>query len=188
MTSPDLNPWAAAGLRRDEVRNCGVLAWFMDPAGNHGQGFRFLRCIAEICNLTACLPAGWDYEQVVVRNERWLDASNRADIQVVGQHYVIQIEAKIGAPPDDEQLVRYHNLLKLHYPYPCKRIELFLSTTRKPRLKAPPADLKLITWGDMSDALRLFAGEGTEHQRALNPIVQNLSEQYAKYIEDFILP
>lgn len=32
------NPWAAAALRRDEVRNASVLAWFLDPSGGHGCG------------------------------------------------------------------------------------------------------------------------------------------------------
>lgn len=189
-----INPWFAAGLRRDEVRNCGVLSWFLNPVANHGQGFRFLHCVAHTCKLTSnrpdagcCLPLGWEAEQVVVRNERWLDTSSRADIQVVGQSFVVQIEAKIGASPDDEQLMRYHNLMRLHYPDPFKRIELFLSIHRNPTLKAAPKGLKFITWGDMADALRLFGGKGTDVQIALNPFVQDLGNQYADYIEEVIL-
>lgn len=32
------NPWSAASLRRDEVRNASVLRWFLDPNGGHGCG------------------------------------------------------------------------------------------------------------------------------------------------------
>lgn len=182
-----VNPWRAAGLRRDEVRNCGVLSWFMDPVGDHGQGFRFLRCFTDICELATDLPESWDSDQVVVRNERWLDSKSRADIQIVGRRFVIQIEAKIGAPIDPDQLARYHALMLLLYPDPCKRVELLLSLHRVPRIATPPEGMNFITWGDMARALRLFGGEGTDVQRALSPVIQDLGHQYADYIEDVIL-
>lgn len=32
------NPWSVASLRRGELRNSSVLAWFLNPKGDHGFG------------------------------------------------------------------------------------------------------------------------------------------------------
>jgi len=118
----------------------------------------------------------------VVRTERWLDSENRADIQVVGRRFVIQIEAKIDAPISEDQLQRYHALLVSHYPNFIRR-ELLLSRYSNPALKLD-YDLQCTTWDKVAEALRLFGGEG--EQKALSSKVRLLARQYADYIEDEI--
>lgn len=104
------NPWAAASLRRDEVRSASVLRWFLDPNGGHGCGdfllSHVLRRIAE--NLSAPFPAKPSARCAVAVEEcPDGDRSSRVDIQVDDATFFLLIEVKIDAPEQPRQVERY---------------------------------------------------------------------------------
>ncbi|HZF86211.1 MAG TPA: PD-(D/E)XK nuclease family protein [Burkholderiaceae bacterium] len=103
------NPWAAAALRRDEVRNASVLAWFLDPRGGHGCGDALL--VSLLDRIRGRLP---DFPErpsprCTVAVEECPDGSraNRVDIQVDDPTFIVVVEVKIDAPEQPGQLERY---------------------------------------------------------------------------------
>ncbi|AJE23553.1 PD-(D/E)XK nuclease family protein [Azotobacter chroococcum] len=113
------NPWRVARLARDEVRNTAVLAWLLDPAGDHGLGDFLLAALLAWVHRRQeqipCIPG----DRVRVVREACLnnDGRNRVDIELRsrspdGAFYVL-IEAKIGAPEGAEQLARYARAAEL---------------------------------------------------------------------------
>jgi len=98
------DPWAIAGLKRDEVRNSGVLAWLLNPRGTHGFGGVALEALLKTLN---GFPT--DVSRSVVRTEDSPDGDfgNRVDIVVDDPGFYLMIEVKIGAPEGTEQLFRY---------------------------------------------------------------------------------
>lgn len=95
------NPWTVAGLRRNEVRACAVLAALWNPTMCGAAAVRFLaEFVAELRGIDG-LPdeaeLGQDY---VVRTEHILqgDRTTRMDITIEGRRFVLVIEVKIDAP------------------------------------------------------------------------------------------
>lgn len=113
------NPWQVVRLARDEVRNTAVLAWLLDPAGDHGLGDVLLGALLTHVHRAQkqipCIPSG---RVNVVREARLNnDASNRVDIELrsssLGGAFYLLIEAKIGAPEGVEQIARYAEAAEL---------------------------------------------------------------------------
>jgi hypothetical protein len=103
------NPWAAAALRRDEVRNASVLAWFLNPRGGHGCGNALLVFLLDqIRNHLPGFPCG-SSSSGTVTVEECPDGSNanRVDIQIDDREFFIVVEVKIDAPEQLGQLERY---------------------------------------------------------------------------------
>ncbi len=104
------NPWAAATLRRDEVRNASVLRWFLDPRGGHGCGDTILVNLLErikrhFSGFFPTNPSQWC--SVAVEESPDGDRTNRVDIQIDDPGFYLVIEVKIGAPEQDGQVKRY---------------------------------------------------------------------------------
>jgi hypothetical protein len=107
------NPWQAARVGRDEVRNTAVLSWLLDPAGDHGLGGLLLSALlARVHQIQDHIPdaaAG----SVRVTREAVLgdDGANRVDIEVrchdVHKPFYLLIEAKVGAREGAMQIPRY---------------------------------------------------------------------------------
>lgn len=107
------NPWRAARLGRDEVRNTAVLTWLLDPSGDHGLGFMLLNTMLGLVhpsqNQIPAAVAG----NVRVTREAILgdDGVNRVDIEIrchdVHQPFYLVIEAKVDAREGDAQIPRY---------------------------------------------------------------------------------
>ena len=107
------NPWAVAGLRRDEVRNAAVLGWFLDPRGNHGYGGRILADL--LAHVSRMLPGGFPAQAssgclVSVEECPDGDRANRVDIQIDDPNFFLIMEVKIDAPEQSEQIERYCNI------------------------------------------------------------------------------
>jgi hypothetical protein len=94
-------------LGQDEVRNCRVLAWLMDPAGAHGLGDVVLRGVSAAAPLDVL--AGSTNERVTVLTEQVLGGT-RADIVVRTNAGTLVIEAKVNAPESEDQKARYQEL------------------------------------------------------------------------------
>jgi hypothetical protein len=107
------NPWAAANLRRDELRNASVLAWFLNPRNGHGMGDGLLR------SLLAEVGRKRNFPQVPSRActvlvEECPDglASNRVDIIIDDPKFLLIVEVKIDAPEQASQIERYCQIAK----------------------------------------------------------------------------
>jgi PD-(D/E)XK nuclease superfamily len=108
-----LNVWRTAQLGNDEIRNCKVLATFLDHSGDHGQGVDIL------CSLLSTIGLQEFTERVCKRRyqthtEVWPlnNAVSRVDIKIEGDDFLIFIEAKIAANEGDDQLQRYVDLAR----------------------------------------------------------------------------
>jgi hypothetical protein len=104
------DPWAAAGLRRDEVRNSAVLAWWLDPRANHGLDNGLLKLLLSHLQQAGILShAVGDGERAHVRVESCPDGDqgNRVDIEIDDENFLLIIEVKIDAPEGERQLSRY---------------------------------------------------------------------------------
>jgi len=45
INPPQINIFEGMNLGHNEVRHCSVLAWFMNPRGNHCQGSLFVQVV-----------------------------------------------------------------------------------------------------------------------------------------------
>jgi hypothetical protein len=100
------DPWAVASLKRDEVRNTAVLAWWLDPKGSHGFGPALLENFLQ--GLGGGLPDRVS-QRCSVRVESCPDGdgTNRVDIEIDDPAFFLIIEVKIGAGEGRNQLQRY---------------------------------------------------------------------------------
>lgn len=104
------NPWLAASLRRDEVRNAAVLRWFLDPNGDHGCGGVLLEYLLERagCQLTYPFPIKPSVHCALSVEEcPDGDRASRVDIQIDDPTFFMLVEVKIDAYEQPNQLDRY---------------------------------------------------------------------------------
>ncbi len=94
-------------MGHDEVRNCRMLAWLMDPGGAHGLGDGVLRGVTAAAPLDVIGAS--DGDRVSVATEQVLGGT-RADIVVRTAIGTLVIEAKINAGESDGQTAGYQEL------------------------------------------------------------------------------
>lgn len=171
-----INVWTVAGLRRNEVRNAAVLAWFMEPSGTHGLGPAVL---SEVLNRAAARP-GWrplalDMARASVRTELRPQGSDadRVDIAIETPDHVVFVEVKIDAGEGREQLARYAAAAAAMH----KGWRLILLSPAAPK-SLPPGSVWL-TWAELTAALKAVAG-------ALSPSLgRTLLRQFAAHARAF---
>lgn len=154
------NPWAAAALRRDEVRNASVLAWFLNPRGGHGYGSALLQFLLDrIRRRLPEFPCGASSRSTVTVEE-CPDGSNanRVDIQIDDREYFIVVEVKIDAPEQPGQLERYGDVASARA---CGRpwAVVFLTPSGGPGKTAGRHEGHVIsiTWSAVAAAMRRMA-------------------------------
>ncbi len=111
----EINVWGESGLKRDEVRNTAVLAWWLDCNGSHGLGDLLMKAL-----LGALPPVDTMPPVSTINNDYRTKAEslpmgareNRIDIELNGSGFLIFIEVKIKARVDYKQLSRYQGLIK----------------------------------------------------------------------------
>lgn len=107
-----VNVWQMAGLKRAEVRNTAALAalWSPTQIGDHASIFlnAFLRRIDQSQTLPSAHELAGHY---VVRTEHCATGavSERVDITIESQSFVLGIEVKIDAVEGPQQLQRYRH-------------------------------------------------------------------------------
>ncbi len=115
------NIFEALGAVRQEVRHSDFLAFLLNPRQNHGLGDLFVKrllqeAIAQADFSQPVTPIDldiWDLDDIEVRRE-W----QSIDIFILdGLHQLtVIIENKIYSGEHDDQLKRYDQLVKQHYP------------------------------------------------------------------------
>lgn len=124
--------WGNEGTRlwRDEEFQSNLLAWLLNPRGNHGAGDGFLKGFLRRTGASADLVAAdWD-EAAVVREwpNEVCGIAGRLDILIVDETrgVLCAIENKIFAAEHTGQLTRYRKALENRYGR-CHRHHVFLS-------------------------------------------------------------
>jgi len=172
---PNLLFWNALGFGKDEVTNCRILSWLLDPNADHCQENRFFSCLLQIDHLKQY--SDFATQRIYVSREEWLDETCRTDIIIHGDCFNIVIEAKIMASERENQRVDYRTrMLKC---YPGKRfIGIFLDTKTK---HSEEEFWISVTWKDILEAIKLFSSVSYVN-RCNNSFVRELASQYGKYI------
>jgi hypothetical protein len=158
-----LNVWSVAGLRRNELRNAAVLAWFLDPRGSHGFGAAALH---EFLDRVKRGTPGWpelggDLSRVTVVTEEWPLGSetDRVDIAINGPDFVLFVEVKIDASEGPQQLDRYADLIeKKAVAFGRRHGRLIYLSPRAPQ--DPPFGLGIITWRGVAEVLSALPRKG----------------------------
>lgn len=103
------NPWDIVGIKRKEVASCSVLAWLLDPDGNHGMGSIVLNILLKQLNQKQYrFPYEYGhYCHVSTEKSMGEGNKNRVDILIDAESYYLIIEAKIDAGEQEDQLSRY---------------------------------------------------------------------------------
>ena len=113
LQTPPFNPFDVLRYADYEIRHSNVLAWLLDPGGNHGTGDsvlkEFLQCLSHVASKPGLDSAN-------VRIERELD---RVDITIFfkAEQLLIAIENKTEALVSEhvEQAMGYHGKLLERY-------------------------------------------------------------------------
>lgn len=120
----EINVWQVAGLKRAEVRNAAVLAALWSPAGIGDRAASFLSGFLRRLRHPEALPSREELARgYVVRTEHCATgaATERVDITIEGESFVLAIEVKIGAGEGKEQLARYRESVEDWARNRCKR-------------------------------------------------------------------
>lgn len=185
MDGARLNVWTTAGLKRDEVRNAGVLAALFDPArsGVRAQAFlsAFLTRVQGEDRSVLPTPEELKTGYVVQTEACPLGASDtRVDLSIEGEDFLLLIEVKIDAGEGREQLSRYAQVLANKASLLGKRPALvYLSPLPA---KAPPAGTFYADWRAVQDAARAAVAAVKTSDRTFQ---DHLLGQFAQHVTRF---
>lgn len=180
------NIFEAVGLVRQEIRHSTFLAFLLDPRGNHSLGDAFAKRLLQETIMAApdtSVPVTpielslWDLGQMEVRRE-WqhidmflLDERNRL---------AVIIENKIDTTEHSDQLQRYHEIVKHHFPG-YRVVGLYLTPAgEKPSHKAY-VPLGYSTVCEMLDRL------SNDQAITMEPDVRTLIAHYAMMLRRHIV-
>ncbi len=180
---PSFNIFDAAGLGRDELRHCRLLAWLLDPNESHCQGPRLLSRLDEIARLG--FPPRVILGAFRVRAEAPTTEGGRVDIEIVGPDFLLLIEAKIEAPDQPDQLPRHRRwadaLARARgIAAEASRVAFLTPDDRPPTVEG----VLHLTWRQVAEALAAFCEEtdatgpdGEYFVRVLRDLAAHITEE-----------
>jgi hypothetical protein len=176
------NVWKAAQLGRHEVRNCSVLARFLDHSAEHGQGSGILEPLLSIIGLRD-IAARATSMQYLTRTGSWplANADSCIDIEIEAADFLLFIEVKIDHSETGDQLRRYVDLARRKAAHRDWSL-IFLTPDRRPPTDLTFQDvpeLKLASWKDVAEAMRRCV-----RSAKASPIHDHLL-RYAEFVETF---
>ena len=175
------DPWAAAGLRHDEVRNASTLRWFLDPRG-HPSGRTLLNEILRLVGERVTEMPAQAASTCVVAVETCpdVDRSSRVDIQIDDPSFFMIIEVKIGAGEQAEQVARYCAIASKRTAGARPFAVVFLTVDGRESTTAGDWGERVVSlsWRDVANAMR-FAS------RHAHPIPKFLATSFANHISRF---
>lgn len=176
------DPWAASGLRRDEVRNASVLRWFLDPRAGHGCADALLVDLLEQANRIA--PSSFPDRPssactVAVEECPDGDRASRVDIQVNDPRFFFVIEVKLDAQEQPGQIARYCEIAAGRATAMRPWAVIFLTLSgRNPSTAGTWADRVIsISWKQIARSLRNAA-------RDIAPVPRFLASSFATHISN----
>ena len=175
-----LNAWAAAGLRYVEVRNAGVLAALWDTRRCGDQGVNFLhKFLSRIPPRETILPTREQLgEGYWVRTEHCPlpgKQSERIDLTIEGQDFILIIEIKINAGEGNNQFERYGRTADDWQRLRGKQTSIILLE----RYTRPNFQYFHATWSDVASAAKILLREQKNdnfHKNLLSNFVHHISK------------
>lgn len=129
----EFDAFAFLRLSWSEQFHSRVLAWLLDPRGNHSVGDFFLkRFLLETCAAEADVIYSLDWSGTTVQRE-WHNVVNGVSgyldilIENRNERFVCAIENKVFSDEHSEQLTRYREAVESRYEEYTRRSYLFLS-------------------------------------------------------------
>jgi hypothetical protein len=184
------NPWTAAALHRNEVRNARVLAWFLNPKGGHGCGDALL--IALLDQIGRHMPGGFPDRpgpSCAVSVEEYPDGLNRSrvDIQIDDPAFFVIIEVKIDASEQPGQLERYCQIADERTLGMRKWAVVFLTKDRNPPIQQGDRSALIvpIAWATIAASLRRAAHSRSSGRCAPLGVPRFLANSFATHISHF---
>lgn len=118
----EVDVFDALRLHGDEQFHSDLLAWLLDPWGNHGLGDLFLQGFLAESGASRAVPAA-DRSSTTVKREKSLELDGgygRLDIWIRNEsaNFVCAIENKVWASEGEGQLAWYRKVLACDYPDP----------------------------------------------------------------------
>jgi hypothetical protein len=175
------NIFDALQIARAEIRHSNFLAFILDPAESHGQSQLFLKAVlmdllkAAPPNLRPLSPIdidGSDLRGVIVRRE-W----HNIDLLITCDEpsFVIAIENKIEAGEHSNQLMRYQQTIRAHYPH-ARPLYVFLTPEG---LEASEDEWVSYTYGNLH---RVLSRVRNTYQNAIGDDVRIFLDHYLNLI------
>jgi len=150
------DPWEVAKLGRNEVRNSAVLAWLLDPHGNHGFGelpLKTLLSAVRECGKTDFPENFTRYCRVNVEKSPTGDATNRVDIEIDADNFFMLIEVKIDAYEQKDQISRYIGEAKKRAGEQPWAVVYLTPQGRVPLSAGGEADVPCLSWRHLASVL-----------------------------------
>ncbi|HDR1229421.1 PD-(D/E)XK nuclease family protein [Pasteurella multocida] len=176
------NVWAAANLGRNEVRNSKTLRWFLDVSETHGQGDFFLN------SLLKALPRSIGVEKI--KNYRATEEccplgeqSERVDIEIDGENFLLFIEVKIDAVEGINQLQRYQDVAMAKSGIRPWKIIYLTPTGKVPEEHENNSQIIGLSWGNFAHDLNREINTHLKHNP--NNLGLWLGKQFVKHILTF---
>ncbi len=180
------NIFEAIGVVRQELRHSDFLAFLLNPQENHRLGDIFVKRLLQRLLMDTedvSVPVTpidldlWSLEQMKVRRE-W----QRIDILLLDETHrlAVIVENKIGTSEHSDQLRRYYEIVKKHYPG-WRIVALYLTPGRE----RPSHELYLpVDYGVVCEVL-----DGLAEGRAsvVNPDVKTLMTHYTDMLRRHIV-
>lgn len=180
MTAPDLSIFTGIGIETDEVRNCSILSWFMNPYESHAQGSLFMKIFFREMEIDFIDFIQDGYFSVL--NEISYGEKGRVDINIRSNNFWIIIEAKINASEQKDQIERYRNIIDSSieaYGIKKEHTKVLFLTLSGYEPETGEAD-KCISWAEIAEMMKIFAKE------CKNDIVRSLALQYSRHLSYLI--
>lgn len=193
--SKTFDPWAVTGIGRNEVRNCRVLAWALDPHGSHGYGADITNAILQILRrdwLSARtrdfdpsefpLPERLSDYRVTLELSPFADRSKRVDIVFDGPDFCVFFEVKIDAAEGHEQTRSYLELVERRARTMGKDhwAILFIAPRTFSRISADGPRVLQLNWSDVAQAIDAVVGSDGSRSYAGSALMQ-----FAAHIRTF---
>ncbi|WP_313130931.1 PDDEXK-like family protein [Pseudescherichia vulneris] len=150
------DPWEVAKLGRNEVRNSAVLAWLLDPHGNHGFGDLPLKALlgaVRECGNNRIPENFTRYCRVNVEKSPTGDATNRVDIEIDADNFFMLIEVKIDAYEQKDQISRYIGEAKKRAGEQPWAVIYLTPQGRVPLSAGGEADVPCLSWRRLASVL-----------------------------------
>ena len=174
-----VNVWQTAGLKHDEVRNSKVLQWFLNPNGNHGQSDALLKQFITL------LPI--EFQNLDTQSSRVIAEScplgentERVDIEIDAQHFLLFIEIKISAYEGQEQLNRYLNIAQRKAQNRPWLVVYLTNQSQLPVMHRNKQNLIAISWQQVAKVFLQYSKQAETHNRSAW-----LVQQFAEHIQAF---
>jgi hypothetical protein len=179
------NPWIIAGLKRDEVKNTAVLAGLWNPSAGGEMAVQFLNNFLEPLRTKA--PDGHELPTLEQLQKHYSigceqcplgDQSDRMDILIEGDEFLLCIEVKIDAILQPNQLQRYDAALQQRARGVSKKHSVVFLTVSKPSIQELATHG---TWKDVAAAAR----KTLSAKRSTWSFNQHLLEFFAQHVVKF---